>query len=191
MTERPSTDLVWSRLSADLRRFIHRRVGHDHAADDLLQETFLRIHRGLPALEDGDRVAAWVFRIARNVVNDHHRRGSGSQDSLADDLPTPEEHTAGALAGAAKWMDEMIRQLPDGYAEAVRLSEIEGHSQQAVADRLGLSLSGAKSRVQRGRAMLKGVLDNCCHFHIDGRGNVTGCDPKPDRTVCLDCDEPA
>ena len=67
MPGQPSTEAVWGRLSADLRRFIRRRVGDDHTADDLLQETFLRIHRGLPALGDGDRVAAWVYQIARNV----------------------------------------------------------------------------------------------------------------------------
>ena len=191
MTVRPSTDGVWDRLSADLRRFIRRRVGDDHTADDLLQETFLRIDRGLAALGDGDRVAAWVYRIARNVVHDHHRRGARGQTPLGDDPPAADERPANPRSRAGEWMDEMIRQLPEGYAEAVRLSEIEGLSQQEVADRLGLSLSGAKSRIQRGRAMLKVVLEGCCNFHVDGRGKLTGCDPRPDRTVCLDCDEPA
>jgi len=178
-------------LSADLRRFIRRRVGDDHTADDLLQETFLRIHRGLAALGDGDRVAGWVYRIARNVVHDHHRRGPGGEAPLGDDPPAAEDCSGDPRSRAGEWMDEMIRQLPAGYGEAVRLSEIEGHSQQDVADRLGLSLSGAKSRIQRGRAMLKEVLEGCCRFHVDGRGNLTGCDPRPDRTVCLDCDDPA
>ena len=83
----------------------------------------------------------------------------------------------------------MIRSLPDGYREAVQLAEIEGLPQQEVADRLGLSLSGAKSRIQRGRAMLKDVLEQCCHFEFDGRGNVMDYDPKPDRKVCRDCGE--
>ena len=191
MTVRPSTDGVWDRLGADLRRFIRRRVGDDHTADDLLQETFLRIHRGLDALGDNDRVAAWVYRIARNVVHDHHRRGPADPASLGDDPAADEGRPADTLDRAGEWMDEMVQQLPAGYAEAVRLSEIEGLTQQAVADRLGLSLSGAKSRIQRGRAMLKGVLEACCQFHVDGRGNLTGCDPRPDRTVCPNCDEPA
>ena len=69
------------------------------------------------------------------------------------------------------------------------MAEIEGLSQQEVADRLGLSLSGAKSRIQRGRAMLKGVLEQCCRFEFDTRGNLMDCDPKPDRKVCRDCGE--
>ena len=190
MLGQPSTEGVWGRLSADLRRFIRRRVGDDHTADDLLQETFLRIHRGLDALGDGDRVAGWVYRIARNVVHDHHRRGAPDRAPLGDDPPAAEGPPADPRSRAGEWMEEMIRQLPAGYAEAVRLAEIEGYSQQEVADRLGLSLSGAKSRVQRGRALLKRVLEGCCRFHVDGRGNLTGCDPRPDRTVCLDCDDP-
>ncbi len=83
----------------------------------------------------------------------------------------------------------MIRSLPEGYREAVRLAEIEGLPQQEVADRLGLSLSGAKSRIQRGRVLLKDALEGCCRFEIDGRGNVMDCDPKPDRKVCRDCGE--
>jgi len=66
----------------------------------------------------------------------------------------------------------MIEQLPEKYRVAIRLSEVEG-AQQDVADRLGLSLSGAKSRIQRGRLLLKGVLVQCCTFHRDRRGNFS------------------
>jgi RNA polymerase sigma-70 factor (ECF subfamily) len=71
----------------------------------------------------------------------------------------------------------------------LKLSELDGLTQQNVADRLGLSLSGAKSRIQRGRAMLRNVLDQCCTFEFDRRGNLLEVDPKPDRTVCRSCDE--
>jgi RNA polymerase sigma-70 factor, ECF subfamily len=190
MTDRPTTEAIWSHLSADLRRFIRRRVTDDHVADDLLQETFVRVHRHLPALEDVDRVAAWVFQIARNVVRDHFRTARPSaavplsETDPADEAGDPRDEIRCRACG---WVDELIAALPDGYREAVRMSEVEGLSQQAVADRLGLSLSGAKSRVQRGRAMLKDELERCCHFEFDARGNVTDYSPKPDRTVCRDC----
>ncbi|MBA4066929.1 MAG: RNA polymerase sigma factor SigZ [Isosphaera sp.] len=187
----PSTEAVWTRLSADLRRFLRRRVADDHAADDLLQETFLRVHRSLGALRDADRVASWVYRIARHVLLDHHRRASNPAVALGD--TEPEDEPDGRLCSlrcrGAGWLDDMVRTLPDGYREAVQLAEVEGLPQQAVADRLGLSLSGAKSRIQRGREMLKGVLDRCCRFEFDGRGNLMDYEPRPDRTVCRDCDE--
>lgn len=191
MTPRPSTDMIWTRLSADLRRFIRRRVADDHAADDLLQETFVRVHQHLPALQDADRLAAWVYRIARNAIHDHFRAAAKPTLALADADPTDEgdDHLSLLRSQASGWLDEMIRQLPDGYREAVQLSEIEGLSQQEVADRLGLSLSGAKSRIQRGRGMLREILEQCCHFELDRRGNVMDYEPRPERKVCRDCDE--
>jgi RNA polymerase sigma-70 factor (ECF subfamily) len=191
MTTLPTTDSIWTRLSADLRRFIRRRVPDDHTADDLLQETFLRIHRSIGSLEQADRLAAWVYRVARNVVHDHHRRLGTAAVGLGDaDLAEePGDRRSRLPESAHVWLDELIRQLPEKYQEAVRLAEVEGLAQQEVADRLGLSLSGAKSRIQRGRAMLKEVLERCCTFEFDRRGRLVDCDPRPERTVCRSCDE--
>ncbi|MCI0462485.1 MAG: hypothetical protein L0Z62_36505 [Gemmataceae bacterium] len=74
MPSQPSTEAIWTHLSSDLRRFIRRRVADDHVADDLLQETFVRVHRHVGTLQGADRLAAWVYRIARNVIHDHHSR---------------------------------------------------------------------------------------------------------------------
>lgn len=191
MTTQPSTGAIWTRLSSDLRRFIRRRVADDHVADDLLQETFVRVHRNLATLQEQDRLAAWVYQIARNVVRDHHRKAANSTATLADADPADDgdDHLTQLHCRGAGWLDEMIRSLPDGYRQAVQMAEIEGHSQQEVADRLGLSLSGAKSRVQRGRTMLKAALEQCCDFEFDGRGNLMDYDPKPDRKTCRDCGE--
>lgn len=190
MATPPSTDAVWSQLSAELRCFIRRRVADDHMADDLLQETFLRIHRNVDSLVEADRLAAWVYRIARNVVHDHYRRRAKKEVPLEDVASNECDDGPGPLPShASGWLRELIGQLPEKYREAVQLAEIDGRTQQQVAGRLGLSLSGAKSRIQRGRAMLKDALDRCCTFEFDRRGNMMGCDPKPDRTVCRECDE--
>lgn len=191
MTTQPTTDAIWSHLTSDLRRFIRRRVSDDHVADDLLQETFMRVHRNSGKLKEEDRLAAWVYQIARNVIHDHYRKATNATVGLADLDPVDDgdDHMTQLRCRGAGWLDEMIRSLPDGYREAVQLAEIDEFSQQEVADRLGLSLSGAKSRIQRGRTMLKGVLDQCCRFEFDGRGNMIDCDPKPERKVCHDCGE--
>lgn len=108
---------------------------------------------------------------------------------LASD-PAEREEPLGALRGRARpWLDELIDELLEKYREPLRWSELDGLSGREIAERLGISVSGAKSRIQRGRAMLKGVLERCCDFHFDRRGNLTDCDPKPDRTVCLDCED--
>ncbi len=188
MKTQPTTDAIWSHLRLDLWQFIRRRVPNDHVADDLLQETFMRVHRNIGSLQDSERLASWVYQIARNVVHDHHRIAMKSTVALADaenvgddvDDPRPGCRSTG-------WLPEMVQSLPDGYREAVQMADIEQRSQQDVANRLGLSLSGAKSRVQRGRAMLKDVLQKCCSFEFDVRGRMMGCDPKTKKHACRDC----
>jgi RNA polymerase sigma-70 factor (ECF subfamily) len=190
MTVQLSTEAIWTHLKSELRRFIRRRVSDDHAADDLLQEAFVRIHRNLGTLHDADRLAAWVYQIARNVIHDHYRQSAKDTVAIADEpMDDGNDRASSFSSRAGAWLDEMIRQLPGSYQEAVRWSELDGLPQQDVADRLGLSLSGAKSRIQRGRVMLKEALDNCCHFEFDQRGNLMGCDPRPGQTVCGNCDE--
>lgn len=172
------TDRIYRELGDDLRRYVARRV--PEAADDVVQEIFLRIHERIGELRDADRLAAWVFRIARSVVVDHVRRKKpvGEPDeSLAIDAG---EDNVNELV--ASWLPRMLESMPEPYREALVLCEIEGLSQQELADRLGLSLSGAKSRVQRGRRLLEETLLDCCHLERDTRGNVLAYEPR--RSCC-------
>lgn len=180
------TERIWTAMSRDLDGFIRRRAGDD-AAPDLLQETFVRIHDGIGQLRDEDRVAGWVYRIARNVIVDHHRRrrpgASLEDDPVADDPVADDNHND----AVGRWLMAMIASLPPDYRTAMELSEVDGLTQREVAERLGLSHSGAKSRIQRGRAMLQEMLLDCCHVDLDRYGNVvdyrrqTGC-----RACCSD-----
>jgi RNA polymerase sigma-70 factor (ECF subfamily) len=184
-----STESIWTMLGADMRGYLRRRVPDDHVADDLLQETFLRIHRGLSGLSSAERLAPWVFRIARNVLNDHYRRSTTGATSLEEEPPRPDERRICACGSSEQWMNELIEQLPPVFRDAVRLSELHGLRQQDVAERTGISLSAAKSRIQRGRRMLKSELERCCRFEFDRRGNLLDVDPRPERTVCHDCSD--
>ena len=78
----------------------------------------------------------------------------------------------------------MMNALPERYRVPLLLSELEGLPQKEVAKRLGLSLSAAKSRVQRGRERLKDIFSECCRFEIDGRGSVMGYQPRKDGCRC-------
>src|SRR5215207_4714262 len=130
MTVRPSTDAIWTHLSSDLRRFIRRRVSDDHVADDLLQETFVRVHQNIGTLQEEDRLAAWVYRIARNVIHDHHRKSAHPTPALAgaEPIDDADDHPSQVRCRCDGWLDELIRSLPEGYRKAVDLAEIEGLS---------------------------------------------------------------
>jgi RNA polymerase sigma-70 factor (ECF subfamily) len=123
------------------------------------------------------------------VVRDHYRKSAAATASL-DEMEVAErrDERSTLRSQAAVWLGELIEEIPEPYRQAVKMSEIEELPQSKIAARLGLSISGAKSRVQRGRAMLKDVLDQCCTFEFDRRGNVTDCDPKSERSVCRNCD---
>lgn len=159
-------------LRDGLRGFIRRRVAPD-VVDDLVQEVFLKMQEHAGELRDSDRISAWAFRIARNVVVDHHRRARSVP--VGDLDPAADEPLGGEVNEVvAGWLRPMLVLLPDEYALAIELVDLEGMSQKDFAARAGLSLSGAKSRVQRARQMLEGVVRACCDLEQDVRGNVIG-----------------
>jgi len=182
-----STQQVWELLSDKLRGFLVRRVSDPQLAEDLLQETFLRIHQKVGDLDDQRRISAWVFQVARNLTIDHYRANAVHPETLSEQSAGPEADEENINPLVAGWLPEMIAQLPDTYRAAIELYELEGVSQQAIADRLGISLSGVKSRVQRGRAKLKSMLLDCCSFEQDRRGNIIAYKQNTDEG-CGPCD---
>ena len=189
MSNTVATENVWNLLSARLRSFIRARVGDDQIASDLLQETFLRIHQKLDTLGNDERLEAWVFRIARNMIVDHYRsrRRTSPNDPVADPFPQLESGNINQVVSG--WIPDAMKSLPESYREAVRLYELERLPQKEIARRLGLSVPGAKSRIQRGREKLKQVLDDCCSFELDCRGNVLGWRARGG-VECTSCSEP-
>jgi RNA polymerase sigma-70 factor (ECF subfamily) len=149
--------------------------------DDVIQEVFVRLARGLPSLRDGDRVSSWLFAIARNAVVDHYRNRARNplaegQDTEphAPDMDATEPLTEELTACVAHF----VTMLPDDYRQAVTLVELEGMSQKEAAAMLGISHSGMKSRVQRGRAALRKMFERACALELDARRKVIDCEPR-------------
>lgn len=165
---------IWQRFHDRLRSFLLARVRDAATADDLLQEVFLKVHRSIHTLRDEERLGPWLFQITRNAIADHYRARQARRhegDATLEQVPA-EENPAAAEQGLAASLLAMIEDLPAPYREAIELTEIEGLTQGELAALLGLSISGAKSRVQRGRERLKALLLECCHVEIDRRGSV-------------------
>jgi RNA polymerase sigma-70 factor, ECF subfamily len=191
-----SVDLPWEELHGNLRAFIGRRVRNDADVDDLVQRVLLQIVKGVGSLRDAERLHAWVYRTARNVIVDHYRSSSVRREvtsGAADDLEVaagpelPADDETVALRELATCLAPLLRQLSPTYREAVILADLEGITQAESAERLGVSVSGMKSRVQRGRRQLKAVLDACCRIDLDSRGGLVGYERRaPDS--CTRCD---
>lgn len=180
----------WDELTAKLRPYIARRVS---AADveDVMQEVFLRMQRGLGGLRDEERFGPWVYQVTRSAIADQHREAQRhplAADRTADEAAAPEEEDDLAERVLVAHLAPFVATLPSPYREALTLTELEGLSQKDAAVMLGLSLSGMKSRVQRGRARLREALEACCEIALDPRGRVTSCEPRPDAVVpCVCC----
>jgi RNA polymerase sigma-70 factor (ECF subfamily) len=170
-----TTEDIWHGLHDRLLRSIRRHVADAASADDILQDVFLKIHLRIGTLRDEERLEGWVYQIVRNAITDHRRRQRPS-GPLPDELAAPDTSDEDEAGSAARQLVPFIKGtvagLPEPYREALLLTEYGGLTQQQLAERAGISLSGAKSRVQRGREKLKQLLLDCCHVELDRRGGI-------------------
>jgi RNA polymerase sigma-70 factor, ECF subfamily len=172
-----TVESIWQEFSEQLRRFIRSRVSDEATADDILQDVFLKIQKRLAQLDDSSKLQSWIYLIARNAVIDQYRMRKETvevPESLAAETSADEPDIEGLKVAFRR----MIDALPEPYRETIVLTELEGLTQKELAERLGISVSGAKSRVQRGRERLKQALLDCCKFEFDRRGRVIDCSPN-------------
>ena len=178
-------ELLWDRYKDRLLAFIRSKVSSPEEAEDLLQEVFLRVHTGLCCLQEWTSMERWIFRVTRNLVIDHYR-SRRNHEPLEEEVESHygraelEDDPAARIAFSLR---ETVEELPEPYREALILTEYEGLSQAALADRSGISLSAAKSRVLRARERLKALLLECCHFELDKLGGIVDYEAR-----CAACD---
>jgi RNA polymerase sigma-70 factor (ECF subfamily) len=190
----PEARGAWREIEARLRPYVARRVASPSDVDDVLQETFVRMHRGLTTLDDSERFGPWAYRVASSAVADHLR--SRFRHPLVAGKPPDDQSEAGELDGdleseLAECVALFVARLPSPYREAVTLTELQGVTQKDAAEMLGVSVSGMKSRVQRGRERIRRMFEECCELSIDCRGNVTECLPRSLDDVPSDCRDAA
>lgn len=185
MTTQEYIENVWHEFGDGLKSFIFSKVKNEADAHDILHDTYVKIHDNIHTLKDKTRIKSWIYQITRNLIIDYYRSSNKDQN--------PDKNFPGFTVPASSniFMDaainDMIKMMDDlspEFCEALCLTEIEGMSQKEYADKKGLSYSGAKSRVQRARVMLKDLLLKCCHYHFDRYGTVFDIQPK-----CCCCED--
>ena len=175
-----TTELVWEAFHTPLQQFIRRRVSDEDTAEDVLQDVFLKIHQHMETLRDVKKLESWIYQITRNAIIDSYRNSRPTTPLEAEevlDLPEelPDDDVVSELLPSVR---AMVRNLPELDRQALVLTEYQGLTQKELAERLGLSFSGAKSRVQRAREKLKQQLLECCHFELDRRGHIIDYRPR-------------
>ena len=172
------TENVWIEYHDKLLSFIKSRVSDRFIAEDILHDVFVKIHSRLDTLDEQGKLESWLYQITRNTIIDHYR-----SNKIEEELPDwvgqhqieTEEKIRQELSSC---LVPMINHLPEKYRSAIQLSEIDGKTQKEVAKQENISLSGAKSRVQRGRSLLKTMLHDCCKLEINKSKQVIDYEKK-------------
>ena len=185
-----STEQIWEEFSSTLRSFISHRVDNTSQIEDILQDVFVKIHSNMDSLKESTKVRSWIYQITRNTIIDYYRKQNIKFEDIQD-VPLEDEEAFNIinnmvelepLQKVAVGLKAMIDELPEKYSQALYLVEFEGLTQVEMANKLGISVSGAKSRVQRGRQLLRDSLMKCCHFEFDRYGTIINLSP-----VCCCC----
>ncbi len=180
----------WQMLGQRLGAYIGRRLPAGEV-DDVLQDVLLRIHKNVRYLGDDSRFGPWVYSVARNAVIDRLRKKlpplaeASELERVAS--PDQDEESEQALIGC---VTPFVARLPPAYRHAITLVELQGLSQADAAAMEGISLSGMKSRVQRGRRMLREMFEECCSLTIDARGRVVEAEGRETDPCGPSCAEP-
>lgn len=168
---------AWFAAEGELRSYLRHRTGRPEDADDLLQEVFIR------ALQQGERFCrvangrAWLFQVARNALADR-LRVARSHVPLPDDLAMPPDEPVPTVEALAQCLPRVLAELSDADRLAIIWCDIEGRSQQELADYLGISLPGAKSRIQRARQRLRARMEVACQVRYDDHKQVCCFTPR-------------
>ncbi|AXO80010.1 sigma-70 family RNA polymerase sigma factor [Olleya aquimaris] len=176
------TQYIWKLHADDIKYFIFSKVKDEVITEDLLQETFIKVHTKLNTLKEEDKLKSWVFSIARYTVLDYFRSKKIVYETTEEDFVFEEqklEHTeADCLPG-------IIKSLPKKYRDPLFLSDIKGLKQQQIANQLNLALPTVKSQIQRGRKMIVQGFVDCCDFVINDQGFLVG--EVKDKADCKMC----
>ncbi len=165
------TEDIWHEYHLRLASFIRSKVSED-MQDDILQDVFVKIHTRLDLLKDDAKIESWLYQITRNTIIDYYRSRQTSQQLTGRVVPPYLEEEEAIMMELSLCLEPMIQKLPEKYRTAVQMSAIEHKSQKEVAEFEGISLTGAKSRVQRGRSLLKSMLYDCCQFEVNKRNQI-------------------
>ncbi len=175
----------WESLTGKLYIYLLKNVKDRYIAEDILHDALLKILEKRQSYRYKENYDGWAFRITKNVLIDFYRKNKTNADfeSIKKDLGENKDEldTYKHLIPALK---EFIENLPEKYSKPLILSDIEGIKQELIAQKLGLSVSGAKSRIQRARKILKEYFLKCSEYKYDNRGRVIEFYPKSPLCIC-------
>lgn len=169
----PNCDVpaLWLEHKAALKNYIFKRVKDEDLANDILQEVLLKVYNFCLSKSGVRNVRSWLYQIAHNTMVDHFRKESRN-GGIEKEVECAEEDENLAFKEALEYIKPLLNFLPEEYSVPLRMADLEGMKQADIADKLNLSLTATKSRIQRARSLLKAEFITCCHFETDATGGI-------------------
>lgn len=167
---------IWKKFNRELYYYILNKVKDGDAAKDILQDTFIKIQKNIHSLKDDKSLKFWIYRITYNSITDHFRDKKNFKEYNDNSETSIQSYPDELNENNTKFSEcvvPFINKLPAIYKEALTLTEFQNYSQLELADHLGISYSGAKSRVQRAKIKLRELFEDCCNISYDKYGNIT------------------
>ncbi len=183
---------IFKTYQTPLYNYILRMVGDTYAAEDLTQETFIKIYKNLSGFRGESSLKTWIFQIATNITLDYFRTSAYKNSKRTDIIEDEEEIYSAGIGEAEKVLsieDKLIKtemsqcvrdfidQLPEDYKAVIILHDLQDFKNREIADILGESLDNVKIRLHRARKKLRSVLASYCNFYRDKNNNLR-CDRK-------------
>lgn len=164
---------IWTDFHKELKAFIYNKTRNSADTDDILQEVFIKIIRNIDKVNQAENLRQYLYGIVRNAINDYFRNQKQIMDlPEIEEKITEEEAQSLNNTIAECCIKPFINKLPENYRDALLITEFQDVSQKELAEKLNISYSGAKSRVQRGKEKLKDLLVQCCSYKSDSYGNI-------------------
>lgn len=175
---------IYDQYYQRVRKFILHTVRNEWVADDLVQETFIKINNNLESVRDAARLQAWIFRVAHNICQDYFRQQGKTPNLGLEEISG--EPVSAKPSTTQKELEQgqmrqcvfgLVNRLPESLRSVIILSDISEFNQREIAEILGITVENVKIRLHRARKRLKALLEEHCVFEVDER-NVLTCQPE-------------
>ncbi len=161
---------LFEQYRAELVRYVRHRVNDPGLSEALVSDVLVKLYRHCEELSEVKNIRAWLYQVTRRTVYDYFREQS-KLSAFSPELAEEDAYQESSITTElASLIPVLINCLPNKYAIPLRMSDLEGLPQQEIARQINLSLSGTKSRIQRGRQQLKELFHQCLHLEFDQKG---------------------
>jgi len=171
-----NTHYIWNNFSENILAFIEKRIKSKEDALDIRQEVFIKVHLKSRQIQDPKKLTSWIYQIARNIINDYYRHyyKERQEEEVWKGQTVKKEDTKIGEQESFCCLQPFLDELPEKYKIVMLMHYQQGIQQNEIAHKLGISISGIKSRIQRAREILKSKFSECCGYHSGENGQLKG-----------------